>query len=132
MDAADHIIALTRDPRLSPSALSAVPAWLWALDAACVIWANASGASALGAATPAELAERRYSPDNPVAADVARLTDSLPASGAQRFERVRDIGTNLVCNCSRVTLTDGTQGVLIVASESARRPLPLAEGAEKL
>src|SRR4051812_8732463 len=132
MSAADHIITLTRESRLSPYAMSAVPAWLWALDATRVIWSNATAATVLGATTPAELAGWCYARDNPVAADIARLAESLPSNGAQRFERVRDVGTSLVCTCARVTLTDGTAGVLVVASEPARRPPPLAARAEKL
>src|SRR3954469_5566620 len=126
MSAADHIITLTRESRLSPYAMSAVPAWLWALDATRVIWSNATAATVLGATTPAELAGWCYARDNPAAADIARLAESLPSNGAQRFERVRDVGTNLVCTCARVTLTDGTAGVFVVASEPARRPPPLA------
>jgi PAS domain S-box-containing protein len=132
MSAADHIITLTRESRLSPYAMSAVPAWLWALDATRVIWSNATAATVLGATTPAELAGWCYARDNPVAADIARLAESLPSNGAQRFERVRDVGTSLVCTCARVMLTDGTAGVLVVASEPARRPPPLAARAEKL
>src|SRR3954469_23385611 len=132
MSAADHIITLTRESRLSPYAMSAVPAWLWALDATRVIWSNATAATVLGATTPAELAGWCYARDNPAAADIARLAESLPSNGAQRFERVRDVGTSLVCTCARVMLTDGTAGVLVVASDPARRPPPLAARAEKL
>src|SRR4051812_36435112 len=129
---ADTILALTRDARLSPFALSAIPAWLWAADASRVLWANASGAAALGAATPAALTERIFQADEPVAADVARLAESLPRSGAPRLERVRGIGSNLVCTCSRVTLPDETHGILVVASEPARPVLPLKERAARL
>src|SRR5207237_5361257 len=89
---ADTILALTRDARFAPFALSAIPAWLWASDASRVLWANASGAAALGAASPAALTERIFQADEPVAADVARLGGSLPHSGAPRLERVRGIG----------------------------------------
>ena len=42
MSAADSIIALARDPRFSPYAMSAVPAWPFAPDASRVLWANAA------------------------------------------------------------------------------------------
>src|SRR3954452_10071535 len=129
---ADTILALTRDARLSPFALSAIPAWLWTCDASRVLWANASGAAALGAATPAALTERIFHADEPVAADVARLAGSLTQSGAPRLERVRGIGSNLVCTCSRVSLPDGAQAILVVASEPARPVLPLKERAARL
>src|SRR5215213_9064180 len=95
--AADPILALTRDARLSPHAMSAIPAWLWAADASRVLWANATGAAALGTPTPAVLTERRFDPDEPVAADMARIAASLPPNGAARLERLRGIGSNLVC-----------------------------------
>jgi PAS domain S-box-containing protein len=129
---ADTILALTRDARLSPFALSAIPAWLWTSDASRVLWANASGANVLGAATPAALTERIFHTEEPVAADVARLAGSLPQSGAPRLERVRGIGSNLVCTCSRVSLPAETYGVLVVASEPARPVLPLKERAARL
>jgi PAS domain S-box-containing protein len=131
MTAADTILAHTRDARLSPYAMSAIPAWLWAADASRVIWANATGAAVLGAASPAGLAEKIFQPDEPVAADVARVAATLPASGAPRLERLRGIGSNLVCTCSRLSLADG-HGILIVGSEAARPTLPLAERASRL
>ena len=112
--------------------MSAIPAWLWVPDATRVLWANASGAAALGAATPAALTELIFQADEPVAADVVRLAGSLPQSGAPRLERVRGIGSNLVCTCSRVPLPEEMQGILVVASEPARPVLPLAERAARL
>ena len=129
---ADTILALTRDARLAPFAMSAIPAWLWAADGARVLWANASGAAALKAASAAELTGRNFQADEPVAADVARLGQTLPQSGAPRLERVRGIGSNLVCSCSRVMLEDGAQTILVVASEPARPVLALKERAARL
>src|SRR5947199_9953413 len=128
----DTILALTCDARLSPFAMSAIPAWLWASDASRVLWANASGAAVLGAATSAALMERIFQADEPVAADVARLAGALPQSGAPRLERVRGIGSNLVCTCSRVSLGNDAHGILVVASEPARPVLPLKERAARL
>ena len=132
MTAADSILALTRDARLTPFAMSGIGAWLWACDAARVIWANASGAGVLGAETPAALTERRFDPDEPVAQDIARLVASLPATGAARLERVRGTGSNLVSTCSRIALPGGTFGILVIAAEPARPALPLAERVARL
>ena len=126
------ILALTRDPRFSPYAMSAIATWLWTPDASRVLWANATGAALLGAATPAALAARIFQPDEPVAADVARIAISLPPTGAPRLERLRGIGSNLVCTISRVSLTDETHGILVIASEPARPALPFAERATRL
>jgi PAS domain S-box-containing protein len=131
MTAADRIIALTRDARLSPYAMSAIPAWLWAADATRVIWANATGAAVLKAASPAALSERIFETQEELAADIARVAAALPTSGAPRLERLRGIGSNLVCTCSRLTLADG-YGILVVGSEPARPTLPLPERASRL
>ena len=131
MNAADSILALSRDPRLSPYAMSAVAAWLWALDASRVLWANATGAALLGAATPAALAERAFDPKDPLAAEIARLAGTLPA-GWPRLEKLRAIAANFSANCSRVSLPGGGHGILIIASDPARPALPLAERAERL
>jgi PAS domain S-box-containing protein len=132
MTAADSILALTRDARLTPLATSAIGAWLWASDATHVIWANASGAAARGAATPAALTERRFDPQEPAAQDIARLAASLPATGAARLERVRGTGSNLVSTCSRVALPGDAFGILVIAPEPARPALPLAERVARL
>lgn len=132
MTAADSILALTRDARLSPFATSGIGAWMWAADATHVIWANASGAAVLGAESPAALTERRFDPQEPFAQDIARLAASLPATGAARLERVRGTGSNLVSTCSRVSMPDGTAGILVIAAEPARPSLPLAERVARL
>ena len=100
MTAAD-ILALTRDARLSPYAMSAIPAWLWAADGTRVLWANATGAAALKAPSAGALTSG-FSRREELAADIARLADTLPATARRSYERLRDIGSNLVCACSRV------------------------------
>src|SRR5882757_6287854 len=132
MTAADSILALTRDARLTPLATSTIGAWLWTSDATRIIWANASGAAVLGAATPAALTERRFDPEEPIAQDIARLAASLPATGVARLERVRGTGSNLVSTCSRVALPGDTFGILVIAPEPARPALPLAERVARL
>jgi len=132
MTADDPVFTLTCDPRLSPYATSAIGAWLWRADATQVLWANANGAAVLGAASPSALNERRFSEDEPLAADIARLAASLPQSGAPRLERLRGIGSNLVCTCSRMALGEGEFGILVVAAEPARPALPLAERVARL
>src|SRR5258708_1983348 len=132
MTAADSILALTRDARLTPFATSGIGAWLWASDATRIIWANTSGAAVLGADTPAALTEKRFDPDEPFAQDIARLAASLPATGATRLERVRGTGSNLVSTCSRVALPGDTFGILVIAAEPARPALALAERVARL
>ena len=131
MTAADAIFTLTRDARLSPYATSAIGAWLWAPGATHLLWANATGAALLGAASPLALTQRQFGEDEPVSADMSRLVASLPATGAPKLERLRGIGSNLVCTCSRVSL-QGVQGILVVASEPARPALLLRERVARL
>ena len=104
MSAADTLIALSRDPRFSPYAMSAVPAWLWAPAGARMLWANASGAALLDAATPAALAERSFAADDPLAVEIARVAATLPSTGAPRLGQFQ-LGTHkLTCTCSRTSL----------------------------
>src|SRR5882724_7087816 len=132
MSAADFIIALSRDPRFSPYAMSAVPAWLFAPDASRALWANASGAALLGAATPAVLAERAFQPEDPLAIEVVRVAATLPESGAPRLGQFKIGEQALTCTCSRASLEGDAHAVFVVASEPMRPALPLAERAERL
>ena len=132
MSAADTLIAVSRDPRFSPYAMSAVPAWLWAPAEQCLLWANASGAALLGAPTPAALAEHRYASDDPLADEIARVAATLPPTGAPRLGQFQ-LGTHkLTCTCSRTALPGDAHGVLIIGSEPMRPALPLAERAARL
>jgi PAS domain S-box-containing protein len=132
MSAADTLIALSRDPRFSPYAMSAVPAWLWAPAEQRLLWANASGAALLGAPTPAALAEQRYASDDPLADEIARVAATLPPTGAPRLGQFQ-LGTHkLTCTCSRTALPGDAHGVLIIGSEPMRPALPLAERAARL
>src|SRR5262245_59850512 len=100
----DPLLSFLRDPRLAHHAVSATPVWLWAADATRVLWTNAAGAAALGAASARSLAERRMSAAHPLASQVVRLAGTLPHSGAARLERLRGIGAlgrAIVCACSR-------------------------------
>ncbi|MCZ7658820.1 MAG: hypothetical protein M5U07_13685 [Xanthobacteraceae bacterium] len=132
----DPLITLTRDPRLAMHATSAVGAWLWASDASRILWSNAAGAALVGAATPAALAERRFTPDQPLATQIARLAGSLPATGAPRLDRLRGVGGGvggaLLCSCSRLSLAEGGHAVLVVATEVVKPTLPLAERVQRL
>jgi PAS domain S-box-containing protein len=122
------VLALVRDPRLSPYVTSPVPAWLCAVEPARIVWTNAA-ATAFGG-TAAVVAPRPISPRDPLAGELARLAASLPDSGVARLERIRGlaagIGRATVCGCSRFALDDG-MGVLMVATEPARPGMPLAE-----
>jgi signal transduction histidine kinase len=125
-----------RESRLAAFAAAAEPAWLWSTDAARVIWANAAGAALLGSATVHELTARSFAPGDRAASQVLRLAASLSADGAARLERLRGFGTGflrpLTATCSRLTLADGTQGILILGSEPAGHPIALAERARRL
>jgi PAS domain S-box-containing protein len=132
MSAADTLIALSRDPRFSPYATSAVPAWLWAPAEQRLLWANASGAALLGAPTPAALTEQRYATDDPLAVEIARVAATLPPTGAPRLGQFQFGTHKLTCTCSRTALPGDAHGVLIIGSEPIRPALPLAERAARL
>jgi PAS domain S-box-containing protein len=131
----DLLLTFLRDPRLANHAVGAAPAWLWAADGTRVLWANAAGATVLGAANPRALTERRMSAGHPLGSQVLRLAGTLPHGGASRLERLRGIGTlgrALVCVCSRFALSNGMPAILIAANETVGPALPLAQRMARL
>ena len=133
------LAALPRDPRLETQladhATAPSPVWLWSSDGSRILWANAVGAAIFGAATPGDIASRRFDSEHPAAAEIARLATTLPPSGQARLERLRGFGGNLgrplTCFCSRLTLTDGA-AILLIAAEPAGPSLPLRERVSRL
>src|SRR5262245_21343944 len=118
------------DPLLAPLALGRLPAWAWTLDGTQILWANPEGAAIFGASAPSGLTSplsRCEASD--MTAQVARL--SLPADGSHRIECLQGFGTGpertLSCRCARIKLADGTDAILIAATELAGPELSLAE-----
>ncbi|HEU0095450.1 MAG TPA: hypothetical protein VFQ52_03280, partial [Rhizomicrobium sp.] len=108
------------DPRLAIHAVSGAPAWVWSTDGARILWANAAGVKFFGARDDAALAGAAIGPADPHRRQIMQLAPRLPASGALRLERLRGFGAPLgslmTCACSRVTLADGTDGVMVATS----------------
>jgi PAS domain S-box-containing protein len=132
----DMQLAYLRDPRLAAHALSPTPAWLWREDAKQILWANPAGKSIFGAASPGMLAAMRFESDHSAAAQVRRLSGTLPRAEASRLERLRGFGAHtaavLVCLCSRVTLADNSAAILVISTERAGRDLALPDRARCL
>src|SRR3954466_6420546 len=124
------------DPRLAVHATSPLPAWLWSIDGARVLWANPVGAKLFGAAHAAALAEKMFGPADSHRRQVARLARQLPANGAIRLERLRGFGARLgalmTCACARLDFADGASGVLVTAMDPALRAMPLIERLHRL
>ena len=59
MSEADFQLQGIRDPRLAVHAMSSLPAWVWSLDGAHILWANTIGARLFGERSAAR---RRNSP----------------------------------------------------------------------
>jgi len=135
MSDTDHL-AFLRDPRLADLGASPLPAWVWAVDATRILWANAVGAAMFGAATVGALQQRPFERKHPAARQVARLADALPPGGPGRLERLRGfapgIGRLLTCSCTRIALADGAAAILVAATEPAGPDLPLAERVRRL
>jgi PAS domain S-box-containing protein len=118
------------DARLAAYARSPAPAWLWSADGTRLLWSNATGTRTLGG-------PRRFDANGPVARQIARLAGLLPPDGASRLVRLRGfggpIGGILLCQCSRLTLKDGTDAILIASAESGAPaqapPVPAAAAA---
>ncbi|MDO8978654.1 MAG: PAS domain S-box protein [Afipia sp.] len=131
MSEADFQLHGIRDPRLAVHATSGLPAWVWSLDGAHILWANTIGAQLFGAGNAAVLAEKIIGPADPHRRQAAQLAARLSQSGAPRLERLRGFGAPLgrllTCSCARLTFADGTTGILIAAADPVGRPAPLTE-----
>jgi len=124
------------DPRLAVYATSALPAWLWSIDGTRILWANPVGASLFGAANGAILGKKTFGPADTHRRQVAQLARRLPATGAIRLERLRGFGASLgalvTCGCARLDFADGSQGILVAATEPVGRAMPLVERLQRL
>ncbi|HEY0218566.1 MAG TPA: PAS domain-containing protein, partial [Afipia sp.] len=125
------------DPRLAIHAVSCAPAWVWSTDGVRILWANAAGVKFFGAKDDAALAGAAIGPADPHRRQVMQLVSRLPASAALRLERLRGfgapLGTLMTCACSRITLADGTGGIMIATSQPpAGRTLAFEERLMKL
>lgn len=131
MSEADFQLHGIRDPRLAVHATSSLPAWVWSLDGAHILWANTIGARLFGERNAAALAEKAIGPADPHRRQAAQLAARLSPSGATRLERLRGFGAPLgrllTCSCARLTFADGSAGILIAAADPAGRPMPLTE-----
>jgi signal transduction histidine kinase len=123
-------------PRLAESAMSALPAWLWSIDATRLLWANPAGAAIFDAPTSAAIRASTFGSRGPAAIQVARLAATLPPDGAMRFEQLRGLGAGiggvLTCACSCITLSDQTRAILVAATERAGNDFPLSERVRRL
>ncbi|MGA7530495.1 MAG: PAS domain-containing protein [Pseudolabrys sp.] len=125
-----------RDPRLGTHALNSAPVWLWSADGKRILWANSTGASIFGAASPVAAAGTRFGTRHAAAAQISRLAATLPQGNSPRLERLRGFGARfggmLVCLCSRITLADNTMAILVVSTERAGEDMALPERARRL
>lgn len=129
-------LAILRDSQVAAHALAPAPVWLWSPDADRIIWANPAGAAVFDAASPGKAALLHFDKSHSASIQVARLSRTLPHGGAPRLERLRgfgaSIGATLVCLCSRVTLADTSEAILIVSAERAGKTLALPDRATRL
>lgn len=130
------LLAYLRDPKLAAHATSALPVWLWSVDATEVLWVNPAAAAIFDVPSPAALAGYTIDPKGSAALQIARIAGTLPQGGAVRLERLRGFGGNmgraLTCGCSRIVLEDGRPAVLVAAAEPAGTALPLDERIRRL
>jgi len=131
MSEADFQLHGIRDPRLAALATSPLPAWVWSINGAHILWANTIGARLFGERNAASLSERTIGPADPHRRQAAQLAARLSRTGAPRLERLRGFGAPLgrllTCTCARLTFADGSAGILIAATEPVGRPVPLTE-----
>ena len=135
MNSADFQLQGMTDPQLAVHAAGALPAWLWSLDGACILWANPVGVSVVGATNTSALASRHFDPDDPRRRQVVQLASRLSPTGAVRLERMRGyagLGSLLTCACSRLDFPGVGSAILVRAAEPAGRGMPLVERLRRL
>src|SRR4030088_1628055 len=124
------------DDRLAPVATSALPAWLWSVDATQILWANPVGAAIFGSPTSATIGARKFDTREPAAAQIARLATTLVPGAPPRFERLRGfgagVGSALTCACSHSVRGGGPPAILGVPAERGGPALPLDERVRRL
>ncbi len=124
------------DPRLAVHATSPLPAWLWSIDGARVLWANPAAAAVMGAPNSAALAAREFSPADQHRRQVSRLAAQLQPDGTPRLERLQGFGGllgNLVtCACLRLEFRDNSAGILIAAVAPVGRTLAIEERMQRI
>jgi len=130
------LISYLRDSKLISHATSALPAWLWSVDASRLLWANPAAAAVFDAPSPAALAGHVIDPKGSAALQIARVAATLPQGAAPRLERLRGFGAGLgralMCACSRIVLDDRTPAILVLGTELVGAGLPLAERVRRL
>lgn len=131
MSEADFQLHGIRDPRLAALATSALPAWVWSLNGAHILWANTVGTRVFGERSAAALSQKAIGPADPHRRQAAQLAARLSPTGAPRLERLRGFGAPLgrllTCSCARLSFADGSAGILIAATEPVGRIVPLTE-----
>ncbi len=124
------------DPRLASHATSPLPAWLFSIDGSRVLWSNPPAARAFGAANAVALASRAFGAADIHRRQVLQLARRLPPNGMPRLERLRGFGAGLgglvTCSCARIDFSDGSEAVLVTATELAGRTMPLIERLQRL
>jgi len=124
------------DPRLALHATSPLPAWLFSIDGSRVLWANPPAARAFGASNAVTLAERTFGPADLHRREVLQLARRLPPNGTPRLERLRGFGAALgglvTCGCARMDFSDGSEAILVTATEPTGRTMPLIERLQRL
>ncbi|MCX7312396.1 MAG: PAS domain S-box protein [Alphaproteobacteria bacterium] len=130
------LLGFLNDPRLAPHALGDIPVWLWSADATRILWGNPAAAAIFNAPSSTALTGHTIDPKGSAALQIARLAGTLPHGATPRLELLRGFGGRLggalMCGCSRITLTDRTPGILVVATEAPGRKLSVTEKAQRL
>ena len=136
MSISEYQLRGVADPRLALHATSPLPAWLFSMDGSQVLWANPPAARAFGAANAVTLAERMYGPADIHRRQVLQLARRLPPNGMPRLERLRGFGAGLgmlvTCGCARLDFADGSEAILVAATEATGRAMPLIERLQRL
>ncbi len=124
---------LTALPAIGALLLAPRPAWLWRADGGVVLWANAAGARFLGFATVEDLLGKDFAGEPALlhAGEIAANLTDTPQMARPAFARATGI-EEMWCLCNLMALDDGTEALLIVATDDDAAVDPLAVRAGRL
>ncbi|MHA1559256.1 MAG: histidine kinase dimerization/phospho-acceptor domain-containing protein [Alphaproteobacteria bacterium] len=119
---------LTALPEIGSLLLAPNPAWLWSVSTGAVLWANAAGAALAGARSIGALLDAESESDF-VALNIGDLSRDIDESTPQMRQLPAGKGgpdDKLWCLCSRMSLSDGTDALLAVATDEGGGAQPLS------
>src|SRR5688500_4734954 len=116
---------LTALPRLGALLLDPRPSWLWSEDGSRALWANPAGVRLLGHPTVGAMLERDFPASDPLAARLSEIGAALTAPEPE-MSVLPFAAAPLLCVCSKLSIDDDNDAILVSATDAPPRVAPLS------